>query len=183
MNIAESLIEILKYTAPAIVVLIATYSIMGKFVNGEIRKKQLDLIHDTQNETIRLRLHAYERLILFVERIHPRQLAPRLYHPEMTVLDLQQAVVSAIRTEYEHNLSQQIYVTRQVWDTVRNVKEQETNMINQIAQQLPKDGPARDLHKRIVDYVITVEGELPTDIALQLISDEAKKIMQYGPIA
>jgi len=138
------------------------------------------MLRENQESTVRLRLQAYERLVLFIERIHPRQLVPRVYQSGMTVADLQAVLVYNIRAEFEHNLSQQIYVSRQVWDTVRQVKEQELNMINNITQQLNPDAPAKELHKRIVDYVLTIEGELPTDAALAVINEEAKSVLQYG---
>ena len=60
--------------------------------------------------------------------INPGNLVTRLYDPSMTVTDLQVAMVMTIRTEFEHNLSQQIYVSQNVWETVKGVKEQEINM-------------------------------------------------------
>ncbi|XZF14269.1 hypothetical protein ACTHGU_21015 [Chitinophagaceae bacterium MMS25-I14] len=182
MNVTV-LLDILKYILPALIVLAASYLIIQKFLTTQTQQKQLALLQDTQDITIKLRLQAYERLVLFIERIHPRQLVPRVYESGMTVSTLQQLLVFNVNTEFEHNLSQQIYVSRQVWETVKSVKEQELNMINQIARQLPADAPAKDLHMRIVDYVMTVEGDLPTDIALQTINEEAKKVLAYGAAA
>ncbi len=175
-----AILEILKYILPALVVLGASYSIINKFLTKETQKQQIDLMRDTQDTTIRLRLQAYERLVLFIERIHPRNLIPRVYMTGMTVGDLRQALVFNINQEFEHNLSQQLYVSKTVWETVKNVKEQELNMINNIAQQLNQSDSAKELHRRMVDYVLTVEGELPTDIALQIINDEAKRVMTHG---
>ncbi|MBA3829418.1 MAG: hypothetical protein H0X33_10820 [Taibaiella sp.] len=180
-NMMQSVLEILKYTIPALVVLLASYLIVQKFVVSETQRKQLALLHDTQDITLRLRLQAYERLVLFVERLHPRQLIPRVYESSMTVLELQQMLIFNIKTEFEHNLSQQLYVSKQVWDTVKSVKEQEINMISNIAQQLKPDAPAKELHMRMVDYILTTDSEMPTDIALHIINDEAKQILQYGP--
>ncbi len=175
-----TILEILKYTIPALVVLLASYLIVKRFLVSELKRKQIALLHETQNVTIPLRLQAYERLALLVERLHPRQLVPRVYAPGMTVVDLQQALLITIRTEFEHNLSQQIYVSKEVWSTVKTVKEQELNMISHIAKQLPPEAPAKELHIKIVDYVLTTESELPTDIALQVINDEAKRVLSYG---
>jgi hypothetical protein len=175
-----TLLEILKYTVPALVVMAASYMIVKKFLVSEISRKQLTLFKDTQETTMRLRLQAYERLVLFIERIHPRQLIPRVYQAGMTVNDLRQMLVFNINTEFEHNLSQQIYVSKQVWDTVKGVKEQEIGMVNQIAQQLQGDAPAKELHARIVDYVLTTESALPTEMALQIINDEAKRMLSYN---
>jgi hypothetical protein len=173
-------LELLKYIVPAIVVLIASVSIVKRFLNNEVKEKHIAMLRDNQDTTVRLRLQAYERLVMFIERIHPRQLIPRVYQTGMTVSELQGAIVFNIQAEFEHNLSQQIYVSKKVWDTVRGVKEQEMNMINNIAQQLNPNDPAKALHQRMVDYVLTVEGEMPTEIALNIINEEAKTVLSYG---
>lgn len=175
-----TVLEILKYTVPAIIVLIASYLIVQKFLVSEIKRKQLTLFNETQEITARLRLQAYERLVLFIERIHPRNLVPRTYQSGMTVADLQGALIFNIKTEFEHNLSQQIYVSKEVWDTVRGVKEQEMGMVNQLAQQLKPDAPAKELHMRIIDFVMTAEGSMPTDVALQIINEEAKRLLSFS---
>jgi hypothetical protein len=172
-------LEILKYTIPALIVLISSYLIVKRFLVSDITRKQLALFQEGQETTMRLRLQAYERLVMFIERIHPRQIIPRVYQPGMTVTDLQQSLVFSIKTEFEHNLSQQIYVSKKVWDTVKSVKEQEINMINQIAKQLQPDASAKELHQRIVDFVITTET-LPTEVALDAINEEAKQMLSYN---
>jgi hypothetical protein len=98
----------------------------------------------------------------------------------MTVRDLQLAMTMSIRTEFEHNLSQQIYVSKNVWETVKGVKEQELNMINRISQSLNPEAPARDLHARILDVVSRANDDLPTDVALQIINAEVKTVLHYG---
>jgi hypothetical protein len=182
MNTVATLLELLKYTVPALVVLCASYLIVKKFLVSEIQRKQLAMFMDSQGDTLKLRLHAYERLVIFVERISPRNLIPRIYDPSMTVSDLQQAIAITIRAEFEHNLSQQIYVSRNVWETVKNVKEQEINMSMQIGRTLNPEAPARELHARIVEVMAAADTELPTDVALQIINEEVKKVMAYAPI-
>ena len=110
MDIMVATLEILKYTIPSLVVLTSCYLIVRKFLVSEMQRKQLALFKDTQDITMRLRLQAYERLIVFLERISPRLLIPRVYDPSMTARDLQQAMTFNISAEFEHNLSQQIYV-------------------------------------------------------------------------
>ncbi|HEY1030510.1 MAG TPA: hypothetical protein VGD89_01975 [Flavipsychrobacter sp.] len=175
-----TLLEILKYTIPALIVLISSYLIVQKFLVSQIKRKQLALLQDNQQITVRLRLQAYERLVLFIERINPRQLVPRIYMSGMSVADLQQALVFNIKAEFEHNLSQQIYVSSNVWNTVRGVMEQEINMIGTLAQQLKPDAPAKDLHMRIIDAILSEPGVMPTDVALQIINEEAKMVLSYG---
>lgn len=182
MGIMVSALEILKYTIPALVVLISCYMIVKKFLVSEIQRKQLAIFKDTNDVTMRLRLQAYERLVVFIERISPRQLIPRVYDSSMTVRDLQQAMTYNIGAEYEHNMSQQIYVSSNVWETVKNVKEQEQNMVNRLAQTLPPDAHARDLHARILEVMEQAEGDLPTEMALQIINNEVRKVMSFGNI-
>jgi hypothetical protein len=175
-----AILEILKYIIPAIVVLIACYLIVQKFLVSELKRKQLALLHENQDITTRLRLQAYERLVLYIERIHPRQLVPRVYEPSMNVAVLQQMLIMTIKSEFEHNLSQQIYVSKQVWDTVKGVMEQEMNMVNQISAQLSPEAPAKELHVRIIDFVLTSQIAMPTEVALDIINNEAKHMLFYG---
>jgi hypothetical protein len=180
MDSLTTLLEILKYTIPSMVVLASSYLIVRKFLITENQRKQLALFQDAQDTTLRLRLQAYERLILFIERISPRQMIPRLYEPAMTVRDLQLAIINNIRNEFEYNLSQQIYVSRNVWETVKNVKEQELNMVNQVGKKLAPEAPARELHTLILDIVMKAEEELPTEIALHTINEEVRILLSYG---
>jgi len=178
MDIMGTLLEILKYTIPALVVMGTSFMIVRRFLVSQIQRQQIALFKDSQDITLRLRLQAYERLVLFTERISPRNLVTRVYAPTMTVRDLQIAMTLTIRTEFEHNLAQQIYVSRNVWETVKGVKEQEINMVNQIAKTLDPDLPAKEMHGRILDIVLQAESnDLPTDVALKIINDEVKKVM------
>src|ERR1044071_8439648 len=87
-NVLNTLLEILKYTLPAAVMLGITYLIVQKFLVSELQRKQLALLRESQNVTIPLRLQAYERLTLFTERIQTRQIMPRVYVTGMTVGEL-----------------------------------------------------------------------------------------------
>lgn len=175
-----TILEILKYLIPSLVVLAASYLVVNKFLVAEYQRKQLALFKDTQDITLRLRLQAYERMVLFIERMSPRQLIPRVYDTDMSVRDLQMAMTLTIRSEFEHNLAQQIYVSHNVWETVKNVKEQELNMINRVAQTLPPDAPAKDLHARILEIITNTDTELPTDMALKIINAEVRTVLYMG---
>jgi hypothetical protein len=182
MDMVETLLEVVKYTLPALVVLASSNMIVRSFVTSQNQRQQMDLFKNVQDTTLRLRLTAYERMVMFVERISPRQLVSRVYDPSMTVQDLQVAMTMTIRGEFEHNLSQQIYVSKQVWDTVKGVKEQEINMVNQLAKTLDPAAHAKELHGRIMDMIMKTENELPTDLALNMINDEVKVIMSHGHV-
>ncbi|HTO15148.1 MAG TPA: hypothetical protein VLZ83_05230 [Edaphocola sp.] len=177
MSIGETLLDIAKYIIPAIIVLIASSMIVGKFLTGEYKRKQLAVFQEGQGVTMRLRLQAYERLTVFLERSHPRELIPRVYIPGMTVRELQTVAVNAINSEFEHNLSQQIYVSTNVWNTVMTAKQQEVAMINQIALTLNPEENAKELNAKIASYLISQEQATPAEIALETINNEAKMVM------
>lgn len=177
MTALQTILEILKYIIPAIIVLIATSTIVRKFLVNETERKRLSIFQQGMDTTLRLRLQAYERLALYMERIHPRTLVPRMYETGMTTRDLQAALIQSIKMEYEHNLSQQIYVSAQVWKTVQSVKEQEMAMINQVAGLLNPEGSAKELHQKMIDFIISNENDLPSEVALEVINNEAKLVL------
>ena len=179
MTTVQTILEILKYTIPAIIVLIATATIVKKFLVNETERKRLSIFKEGMDTTLRFRLQAYERLALYMERIHPRVLIPRVYITGMTTRDLQTELIQAIRVEYEHNLSQQIYVSAQVWKTVQSVKEQEMAMINQVASMLDPESSAKELHQRMIDFIVSNENDLPVEVALDVINNEAKLVLSH----
>lgn len=182
MTAGATILEILKYILPAIVMLIATSAIVGRFLKAENQRKQIAVFGKSQDITLRLRLQAYERLVMFLERMSPRQLIPRVYDPEMTVRDLQTAMTSTVRSEFEHNLSQQIYVSKNAWETVKSAKEQELAVINRISDTLNPDAPAKELHIRILEVIATANTDLPSEMAIQILNAEVKTVMQYGSL-
>jgi hypothetical protein len=86
-------------------------------------------------------------------------------------------MVQTIRAEFEHNISQQLYVSHQVWQTINAVKEQEITMLNRVGSSLPMGAPAADLIKAISERVIQQEEDAPTAIALEALNKEAKILL------
>lgn len=177
----DTFLEILKYTLPALIVLISNAIIINRFLVTRIKKKQLALFREGMETTLPLKMQAYERLTVFLERIHPREIIPRVYVKGMSAKELRIALVANIKAEFEHNISQQVYVSPQVWRTLVMVKEQEMVMINSLADQMPEGATANDLHKRILDFLVTDSSEeTPRDIALELINNEAKMVLSMN---
>ncbi|MGX5819887.1 DUF7935 family protein [Chitinophaga lutea] len=129
-----------------------------------------------QQVVLPLQLQAYERMVLFVERINPQSLISRVNQPGFTVLDMQIGMVSSIKSEFDHNVSQQIYVTPPAWEAVKTVKEQTISIINQVALKLPPDAPSIELNKQLLELFMA-QPESPSDIAAEIINAEARKLM------
>ena len=128
------MLEILKYCLPALCVLLATWLVMHKFYKSETEKRLWELKHLSQKEISPLRMRAYERLSLLLERTTPEHMLMELNLGEMTILQVQAHLMHTIRQEYDHNLSQQIYVSHETWDLIINAKNQTIAFINSIAQ-------------------------------------------------
>src|SRR6186713_1948779 len=99
------------YFVPAFLVMIVLFWMMKKNADRDHQLRVLDLRKSLQKETIQLRLQAYERLLLYLERISPNSILPRLHRSGMTAGQLQTELIVTIRTEFEHNYSQQLYVS------------------------------------------------------------------------
>jgi hypothetical protein len=173
----DQILEIAKYVLPAVVVLAATYLIVQKFLTADVERKQLAIFGENTKQTIALRLQAYERLAMFLERMEMRNVIGRFYDSQASAQDLQLAIIQSIRGEYEYNLSQQIYVSKEVWLTVRSAVEQEISMVNAIGSQFPAGAPAKDMVQRLTDIALGQESETPREIALFAVNNEAKKVL------
>lgn len=123
-----------------------------------------------------LRLQAYERLVVFLERIKPESLISRINEPGLLVKDTRMLMVHSIQAEYEHNISQQIYVSTESWEAVCNAKEQLVNLINTLSGKINPDADGKILDKQLLELSLH-EKEFPVRTALNILNDEAKKLM------
>ena len=128
------------------------------------------------NETIKLKLQALERFTLYAERSSLKNLVSRISAAGITVVDLQLALLEALRSEYEYNVTQQIYVDPKMWKAIGNLKDQNTFIINQLAATLPSDANGFELSKRILEYVASTDSELSANV-LSALRFEAKRLL------
>jgi hypothetical protein len=128
------------------------------------------------NDTIKLKLQAYERLTVFAERTSLKNLVSRTPYGGLTVVDLQLAMLDTLRGEYEYNCSQQIYVSPDMWKAIGNLRDQNIYIINQIAATLPSQAAAIELSKRLLEYAATNNADI-SSIVLEALQIEAKKIL------
>jgi hypothetical protein len=141
--------EILKYTLPSLIVAALAYFIIKQFIEKEheLHRQQSKL--DMQKTILPVRLQAYERLILLLERISPASLILRVSQPGMTAVQLQSALTQALREEFDHNLSQQVYVSAKAWEDVKSAREELISIINTAASSLAPEATGADLAAQI----------------------------------
>lgn len=124
------LADILKYTIPALIVFATVYYLMNSFFRQQFQLESMKYQKDTAKNTLPLKLQAYERLALFCERISVDNLAYRLTNTEMGGRELQNAMLIAIQQEYEHNMSQQIYVSENLWKIIQLSKDKMQEIVS-----------------------------------------------------
>lgn len=129
-------------------------------------------------KSLPLQLQAYERLILLVERIALPNVISRANQPGVGLQEMQFLLVSSIKQEFEHNITQQIYVSTESWEAVRNLKEQNIHIINQVASFLPPDASGTDLNKHLLEMIVNNPKVSLHNVVSEVLSYEAKKLMK-----
>lgn len=168
------ILELLKFLLPSLVLLALVYFLIKSFLKHEQHKADTDRKKHSDNLTIPIRLQAYERLILLLERFKTSGLIMRNNKPGMTAQDLHNALLLNIRDESEHNLSQQLYVSGQTWEMVKNAREETVKLINTTASKLDQEANATELSQNLLVADIDQSNQV-IENALKFIKTEAQK--------
>ena len=150
----DAVIEFGKILIPASVVLYAAYLLVRSFLAKEIELKKLEIRGRSIETILPLRLQAYERMTLFLERTSPQNLLVRLNAGPMPAKEFHQILLNEIRNEYNHNVSQQIFMSEALWEVIKNAKEDLTLTINDAASELGAEATSLDLSKKIIERYI-----------------------------
>lgn len=159
---------IILSVVPSLIVAVTAFVLAKYFVENDQKKRLLELKFHSKEIVTPVRLQAYERMAMFLERIDPNQLLFRVSNPELTAYQMQTILLATIRSEYEHNLSQQVYISPQTWEGIRNAKEKVVNIINLAAGHLDEGAMSTDLAGAVL---ASVADESPTAAAM----DQLKK--------
>jgi len=168
----NTLIELTKYLLPLIVLLIAVMIILNHFAKKEKLKLKYDVIKANNKLITPVRLQAYERIILFLERIRPDALALRLTKPTMTSKQMQIQMLSTVRSEFNHNLSQQLYLTDETWTAVVYAKEQVTRLINFAATKVDPKTKSQALTAILIEFYNDTDTK-PVETSVAIVKKEA----------
>ncbi len=168
--------EILKIVLPALVVFVTAYFLFRDMLENDKRRREFEFRVLHAKEMTPVKLQAYERLTLFLERISPDSMLVRHVPHDLTVSEYQQVLVGTIRQEYEHNISQQIYVSTILWETIRGAKEKLITLINRSAEELDQKMPAYELSKKIFNNYLD-EDPAPVAVALTDLKKEVAKFL------
>lgn len=170
------MIEILKYALPALLVLVGLWIIQHFFFKNEAAKRLWELQRQSQKEITPTRLRAYERLTILLERTTPEHMLIEMNLVEMTKTQVQQRLLQTIRTEFDHNLSQQIYVSDDLWKKIILARDEMATFINSVAIQTPTECSALEYATSLINAYQN-NGTTTHAIALAALKHEAAALL------
>lgn len=165
--------EIFKYILPAFIVMMTAYLLFDKMLSSEEKKRKHELATKKQSAITPIRLRAYERIMLLLERTNPGMVILNVLKPGMSCLEFQTALIQAVRSEFEHNYAQQIYVSEELWRAVSATQENIIKLINTTATHFKPDEPATIMAESIIRVYSEID-ENPTQVAIDILKTETQ---------
>ncbi|RXP53455.1 hypothetical protein EC396_10170 [Lutibacter sp. HS1-25] len=170
----EKIVDMLSYTIPSITTGLVAYYFFVNYTKAEEQKFKLSLLRENQKQSLPLKLQAYERMVLFLERINPSNLVVRIPSVNNDKNAYATSVISAIEQEFEHNLTQQIYISNKCWSVIVTAKNATIQLIKKTALQESVLN-AQDLREAILKA--TLSNTAPSATALGFIKEEVRDFM------
>lgn len=165
--------DILKIVLPALIVFLTAYLLIDKLLRNEERRRNFELRKLNSSAVTPIRLRAYERLMLVLERTTPSNLIVNVAKPEMTNMDLHTQLLSSIRQEFSHNLSQQIYISNEAWNNIRGAQESLLRLVNTCASKCNPAKSATELAELIIQ-VYGASEKTPSEVAIDALKKEVR---------
>lgn len=167
------IIELVSYTLPTLIMAFVAYSFFELYTKNETEKRKYLLQKNSKPDTLTLRLQAYERMTLFLERINPSQLLVRIAPVSNDKTDYQNFVIAQIEQEFEHNITQQIYISEECWSIIMTAKNATIKTIL-IAAQNEKISDANQLREFILKDLF--DKPSPSSAAMAFIKNEVSQL-------
>jgi len=171
----ETFLELLKYIIPSLVVFGATYLVMIKFLDTENRKQLLELRQENQKVTTPLRLQAYERFVLYLDRISMDKLVLRVNRPGVSAQILKTDLLRTVQKEFDHNLTQQLYISNTSWQTIKKAKDESLKIINLAGSQMNTESTGTELGQKIFEIMTKLDNS-PSQIAILILKKEIRQL-------
>lgn len=173
------LFQIALIIVPAGAVMLTAVYFLRKQAESKIRDAQIELKQtlkvQRQEFFLPSRLEGYQRSVLFLERIHPNSIVMRLQNPGLPAMAFQVKLLEAIREEYEHNIAQQLFVSPQAWEMVKQSKDETLKIIHLAGTQMNATSMSLDLSAKIFEIVGEV-GQLPSEITVEILKKELQEL-------
>ncbi|MBP7184054.1 MAG: hypothetical protein KBA06_00980 [Saprospiraceae bacterium] len=168
--------DLMKVFLPAFMVFLTAYVFLKNYFEKNIILENMKLNAKQSKMTLNQKLLAYERLALLAERLNLTNILLRVKQPDMTVAELKYALLTTIQVEFEHNVTQQIYVSQDLWDIIKMAKDFTVNLVLKAEEGLDPRSSAQPM----IDNILSFESQLQStawDKALIAIKNEVSKIL------
>ncbi|GAA4097301.1 hypothetical protein [Mucilaginibacter panaciglaebae] len=175
MTLYPFLLDIIKYTVAGLGVVWIAFYLLKPYLDRNEGIQLAELKKTISNQTLPLRLQAYERVVLFIERINPANLLVRLNNPDYSASELYVLIVAELRNEYQHNVTQQIYVSTNTWAIVKRLKDETLGLVNNAIKDLPENATGLELSRVVLIQISNVANN-PYDAGLALIRKELEQL-------
>lgn len=173
MNIEVKILEIATYTLPAIISGGVAFGLLHKFFKNEENKRKFELLRENQRLGLPIRLQAYERIVLFLERINPINLMMRVEPNGLDPQSYATLLVHTIQTEYEHNIAQQIYFTQESWEIILKAKNSIITQIRRFSIE-GEVASGEELRTKLLQELTQTESA--SAVAISFIKEELKRV-------
>ena len=167
------IIELVSYTLPTLIIGFVLYHFIELYTNNEKEKRNYLLQKESKPDVLSLRLQAYERMTLFLERINPSQLLVRITPISDDKNDYTNFVIAQIEQEFEHNLAQQIYISDECWSTITTAKNATIQMLL-MATKNAKISDANQLREVVLKELL--DKQSPSGAALIFLRNEVRQL-------
>ena len=169
-------LEILKYILPSGIVFLTAYHLIKKFLDDKRDMEIMKARAESKKNVLPTKLQAYERLILLLERIEPNNLVVRVHQPAMTAKVFQRELLKTVRDEFEHNLTQQLYVSNDAWNSVNSSVQALNQLINLSAEKVSDNANGLELSNMLFE-IVSKAGVSPTASAIESLKNEARQLL------
>jgi len=176
MNEIALFADLIKLVLAGLIIFFIGWTVVRNYLDQRVSESQVAVRKAMITHTLPLQLQAYERVTLFLERINPSNMLLRLHVTGISAREFQQLLLADIRAEFQHNLTQQLYVSPRVWAITRRVKEDTITVISNAAQGLSEDAPSVELSKVILTHLANLQSGNPYDAALELVKSEVQQL-------
>jgi len=175
MDLQKFLTEAGVLVVGGVTTVAAGYYLIKDDIKTYFRLKFSEQQKDKESPLLSLRLQAHERLIVFIDRINPLNLFIRVHQQGISLAELQATVLIEIRSEYQHNITQQLYISAATWNVVKKLKDDTIAMINNGVKSLPADASGVDLSRKVLQHMASIETN-PYDLTLDLIKKDIHQL-------
>ncbi|MDQ8053450.1 MAG: hypothetical protein REI78_10510 [Pedobacter sp.] len=175
MNIDHLFTLLSAIALGGIITVVAGYLLIRNDIQQYFRFKAMAHRKEDRSAIFPLRLQAYERLIIFLDRINPSNLLVRVHQQGIGVSALQALILEEIKSEYQHNITQQLYIDPVSWTVVRKLKEDTIAMVNNVANNLNETATGVDLSKTILQHMSKID-ENPYELAIDQLKLDIQKL-------